>query len=121
LTDIVQTPLTARPDNANGKNVPAVPSVDPRIVARTHFEELSRYLAVYLAKGELSELSIPKDLSSVLIIPSFTQFKIERKTEAHEVDEAKFQELSIDVYDELVRRKKPSVENEGMLEKSCST
>lgn len=37
--------------------VPQSPS-DPRAVARTHFEELSRYLASYLAKGERSSSNI---------------------------------------------------------------
>lgn len=43
-----------RPINSGGKssnNAPAVPSLDPRIVAKTHFDELSRYLSAYLAKG----------------------------------------------------------------------
>jgi hypothetical protein len=33
------------------QKAPAVPALDPRLVARTHFDELSRYLAVYLARG----------------------------------------------------------------------
>jgi hypothetical protein len=35
-----------------GGNVPPVPAVDGRLIARAHFEELSRYLAEYLARGQ---------------------------------------------------------------------
>src|SRR5262245_48442603 len=39
-------PAYARRENSTGsKSVPAVPPLDSRIVARTHFDELSRYLA----------------------------------------------------------------------------
>lgn len=41
-----------RPLREKGNNLPAVPSLDQRIVAKTHFDELSRYLAAYLARGE---------------------------------------------------------------------
>lgn len=33
------------------RNAPAVPTIDYRLVSRTHFNELSRYLAAYLARG----------------------------------------------------------------------
>lgn len=32
------------------KSIPAVPPVDYRLVSKTHFDELARYLAVYLSK-----------------------------------------------------------------------
>ena len=35
----------------NSSTPPTVPSLDVRIIARTHFDELSLYLAVYLARG----------------------------------------------------------------------
>ena len=35
----------------NNNNTPAVPSLDACIVVRSHFNELSWYLAVYLARG----------------------------------------------------------------------
>lgn len=34
-----------------GGNVPPVPTVDGKLIAQAHFEELSRYLAEYLARG----------------------------------------------------------------------
>lgn len=34
-----------------GNPPPAPASGDPRAIARTHFEELSKYLAEYLARG----------------------------------------------------------------------
>ncbi len=33
------------------KTVPAVPTIDYRLISKTHFDELSKYLAVYLSKG----------------------------------------------------------------------
>lgn len=43
----------------NKSSQPAVPSLDPRIVARTHFDELSRYLSAYLARGKLRRITTP--------------------------------------------------------------
>ena len=41
--------------------------LDPRLIARTHFEELNRYLASYLAKGiSLSLLFIALDVRARL-------------------------------------------------------
>ncbi|KAH7921276.1 hypothetical protein BV22DRAFT_1038847 [Leucogyrophana mollusca] len=81
-----------RPIKEKG-NVPAMPSLDPRVIARTHFDELSRYLAAYLAKSPANSRSTARQ-------------KLTRLTRQQ------FQELSTDVYDELVRRKKNSSENE---------
>ncbi|KAH7907886.1 hypothetical protein BJ138DRAFT_1116316 [Hygrophoropsis aurantiaca] len=74
-------------------NVPAMPSLDPRVIARTHFDELSRYLAAYLARSPVNSRSTARQ-------------KLTRLTRQQ------FQELSTDVYDELIRRKKNSSENE---------
>lgn len=60
--------------------------LDPRLIARTHFEELNRYLASYLAKEPANSRSTARQ-------------KLTRLTRQQ------FQELSTDVYDELVRRK----------------
>ncbi|KAL6304991.1 hypothetical protein BKA93DRAFT_731941 [Sparassis latifolia] len=62
-----------------------LPNADPHTVARIHFDELSRYLAAYLAKARQ---------------------KLTRLTRQQ------FQELSTDVYDELVRRKNNTTNNE---------
>ncbi|KZP11245.1 hypothetical protein FIBSPDRAFT_899136 [Athelia psychrophila] len=86
-----------RPINGGGKSnnsAPAVPSLDPRIIARTHYDELSRYLAAYLAKAPAGSRSTARA-------------KLTRLTKQQ------FQELSTDVYDELVRRKKNTDEKEG--------
>ncbi|KII95770.1 hypothetical protein PLICRDRAFT_34713 [Plicaturopsis crispa FD-325 SS-3] len=78
----------------NGSAAPAVPSLDPRIIARTHFDELSKYLAAYLARAPANSRATARQ-------------KLTRLTRQQ------FQELSTDVYDELVRRKKnSSSENE---------
>ncbi|THH15019.1 hypothetical protein EW146_g5389 [Bondarzewia mesenterica] len=67
--------------------------LDPRLIARTHFEELSRYLASYLAKEPANSRSTARQ-------------KLTRLTRQQ------FQELSTDVYDELVRRKNNADTNE---------
>ncbi|KAL4249268.1 hypothetical protein ABKN59_007261 [Abortiporus biennis] len=74
-------------------NPPEFPPQDPRVVARTHFEELSRYLASYLAKEPAGSRSSARQ-------------KLTRLTRQQ------FQELSTDVYDELLRRKNNTKENE---------
>ncbi|KAH9910663.1 uncharacterized protein BXZ73DRAFT_108666 [Epithele typhae] len=68
-------------------------NVDPRAVARVHFAELSQYLASYLAKEPANSRSTARQ-------------KLTRLTRQQ------FQELSTDVYDELVRRKNNTTDNE---------
>jgi hypothetical protein len=36
------------------KNVPAVPAIDYRLISKSHFDELTRYLVSYLARGVFS-------------------------------------------------------------------
>ncbi|KAG6857734.1 hypothetical protein H0H87_004150 [Tephrocybe sp. NHM501043] len=67
------------------KNVPAVPQIDFRTVSKTHFDELSRYLAAYLARSPPNSRATARQ-------------KLTRLTSQQ------FHELSTDVYDELVRR-----------------
>ncbi|KAG6879161.1 hypothetical protein C0992_004694 [Termitomyces sp. T32_za158] len=67
------------------KNVPAVPQIDFRTVSKTHFDELTRYLAAYLAKAAPNSRATARQ-------------KLTRLTSQQ------FHELSTDVYDELVRR-----------------
>ncbi|KAI6115974.1 hypothetical protein F5141DRAFT_1100060 [Pisolithus sp. B1] len=74
-------------------NVPAVPPPDPKAIARTHYVELSHYLAAYLAKAAPNSRSTARQ-------------KLTRLTKQQ------FQELSTDVYDELIRRKTNTAENE---------
>ncbi|KAG6837808.1 hypothetical protein H0H93_016176 [Arthromyces matolae] len=73
------------------KNVPTVPQIDFRTVSRVHFDELSRYLAAYLAKAPPNSRATARQ-------------KLTRLTSQQ------FHELSTDVYDELVRRQS---DNEG--------
>ncbi|KAJ7594607.1 hypothetical protein C8J56DRAFT_821455 [Mycena floridula] len=69
------------------KNVPSVPAIDYRLVSKTHFDELNRSLAAYLAKAPPNSRSTARQKLTRLTIQQF-------------------HELSTDVYDELVRRKK---------------
>ncbi|KAI0629097.1 hypothetical protein C8Q77DRAFT_1145039 [Trametes polyzona] len=68
-------------------------SPDPRTIARTHFDELNSYLASYLAKEPANSRSTARQ-------------KLTRLTRQQ------FQELSTDVYDELMRRKNNTSDNE---------
>ncbi|KAI0090600.1 hypothetical protein BDY19DRAFT_936134 [Irpex rosettiformis] len=68
-------------------------SSESRNIARTHFDELHQYLASYLAKELANSRSTARQ-------------KLTRLTRQQ------FQELSTDVYDELVRRKTNSSNNE---------
>ncbi|KAI0833899.1 hypothetical protein BC628DRAFT_1346039 [Trametes gibbosa] len=68
-------------------------SSDPRAVARVHFEELNSYLASYLAKEPATSCSTARQ-------------KLTRLTRQH------FQELFTDVYDELMRRKNNTTDNQ---------
>ncbi|KAL1742355.1 hypothetical protein HDZ31DRAFT_43446 [Schizophyllum fasciatum] len=68
------------------KNAPAVPQIDYRTVSKIHFDELSSYLAAYLARSSQDSRSTARQKLTRLTIQQF-------------------HELSTDVYDELVRRK----------------
>ncbi|KAF5345295.1 hypothetical protein D9758_008477 [Tetrapyrgos nigripes] len=68
------------------RNTPPVPPIDYRAVSRTHFRELSSYLAAYLSKATPNSRSAARQKLTRLTIQQF-------------------HELSTDVYDELIRRK----------------
>ncbi|KAH9048454.1 hypothetical protein EDB84DRAFT_1457065 [Lactarius hengduanensis] len=68
------------------KSLVTSPPLDPHIVARTHYDELSKYLFSYLAKEPANSRSTARQ-------------KLTRLTRQQ------FQELSTDVYDELIRRR----------------
>ncbi|PPQ98392.1 hypothetical protein CVT24_004071 [Panaeolus cyanescens] len=70
----------------DAKGAPAVPQIDYRSVSRTHYVELGKYLASYLAKAPPGSRTTARS-------------KLTRLTSQQ------FHELSTDVYDELVRRK----------------
>lgn len=74
-------------------NVPAVPPPDPKTIARTHYLEISQYLTAYLAKAPPNSRSTARQ-------------KLTRLTKQQ------FQELSTDVYDELIRRQTNTANNE---------
>ncbi|KAG2015810.1 hypothetical protein CC2G_009047 [Coprinopsis cinerea AmutBmut pab1-1] len=68
------------------KNAPGVPPIDYRQISKTHFEELSKYLAAYLTRTQPNSRSSARQKLTRLTIQQF-------------------HELSTDVYDELMRRK----------------
>lgn len=63
-----------------------VPQIDFRTISKTHFEELGKYLAAYLARSQPNSRSTARQKLTRLTIQQF-------------------HELSTDVYDELIRRK----------------
>ncbi|KAN0074507.1 hypothetical protein V8E55_011919 [Tylopilus felleus] len=69
-----------------------MPSFDPKVIARTHFNELQQYTLLKLAAPANSR--------------STARQKLTRLTKQQ------FQELSTNVYDELIRRRTNTVENE---------
>lgn len=73
-------------------NALPMPSLDSRGVARSHFDELKEYLADYLSKEQPNSRATARQ-------------KLTRLTKQQ------FQELSTDVYDELLRRKNNSDSN----------
>ncbi|KZS88925.1 hypothetical protein SISNIDRAFT_552392 [Sistotremastrum niveocremeum HHB9708] len=78
---------------ARDNNIPNVPQIDPRITARTHFDELSSFLSSHLSKEAQGSRSNAREKLTRLTLQQF-------------------QELSTDVYDELVRRNGNSSKNE---------
>lgn len=92
-------------------SVPAMPSFDPKVIARTHYNELQQYLVAYLAKcpygSYWGSLEAYTDLAAPANSRSTARQKLTRLTKQQ------FQELSTDVYDELIRRKLNTPENEG--------
>ncbi|KAJ8076914.1 component of the polarisome [Marasmius tenuissimus] len=68
------------------RNAPPVPQIDYRSISKTHFGELSKYLAAYLARATPASRSSARQKLTRLTIQQF-------------------HELSTDVYDELIRRK----------------
>jgi len=67
--------------------------LDPKVIARTHHDELQEYLVAYHARPLANSRSTARQ-------------KLTRLTKQQ------FQELSTDVYDELIRRKLNTPENE---------
>lgn len=65
--------------------VPAVPTVDYRLVSRTHYDELGRYLAAYLAKCPFNQKSFDLRFSDFfpLHLRSSAQLSFHRKTKAY--------------------------------------
>lgn len=101
-----------RTDSYRPINPPTSPlATDPRDVARSHFVELSRYLASYLANGE-SPL-VPTNNNTDAPSPEALNSRATARQKLTRLTRQQFQELSTDVYDELLRRKNNSTNNDG--------
>ena len=84
--------------------------MEPKAIARIHYEEMAAYLENHLAKG----MSLARnDGSTLLRCPEPANARASAREKLTRLTRQQFQELSTDVYDELIRRKNNS-ENEGM-------
>ena len=86
------------------KSSTSTPPLDSHQVARTHYDELSKYLSSYLAKGSMSSLS-PLAHSHVHPPTEPANSRSTARQKLTRLTRQQFQELSTDVYDELIRRK----------------
>jgi len=98
------------------KGAPAVPPIDARIIAKVHFDELNLFLESHMAKGKCS---VPALYPIFLVISTIFLFseppgaRAGAREKLTRLTRQQFQELSTDVYDELVRRKNNTSKNEG--------
>ena len=94
------------------KSSASTPPLDSHQVARTHYDELSKYLSSHLAKGSVSSLS-PFAHSHVHPPVEPANSRSTARQKLTRLTRQQFQELSTDVYDELIRRKTNSDNNQG--------
>ena len=94
------------------KSSTSTPPLDSHQVARTHYDELSKYLSSYLAKGYMSSLS-PFAHSHVHPPAEPANSRSTARQKLTRLTRQQFQELSTDVYDELIRRKTNSDNIQG--------
>ena len=94
------------------KSSASTPPLDSHQVARTHFDELSKYLSSHLAKGSISSLS-PFAHSHVHPPAEPANSRSTARQKLTRLTRQQFQELSTDVYDELIRRKTNADNNQG--------
>ena len=94
------------------KSSSSTPPIDSHLIARIHYDELSRYLSAYLAKGSISSLS-PFAHSHVHPLAEPANSRSTARQKLTRLTCQQFQELSTDVYDELIRRKTDSESNQG--------
>lgn len=85
-------------------------AMDPKAIARIHHEEMAAYLENHLAKGTRASLS---SLLLLLRVIEPANARASAREKLTRLTRQQFQELSTDVYDELLRRKN-NTENEGM-------
>ena len=89
-------------------------SVDFDQVARTHFDELSKYLVSYLAEGSVPLLSQFTSRLTFITLPSEpANSRSSSRQKLTRLTRQQFCELSTDVYDELIRRQTNSDNNQG--------
>jgi hypothetical protein len=88
------------------------PPLDSYQVARTHYDELCKYLSSYLAKGSITSLS-PLAHSHAYSHSEPANSRSTARQKLTRLTRQQFQELSTDVYDELIRRKTNSDNNQG--------
>ena len=91
------------------KSFDSTPPIDSYQVARTQFDELSRYLSLYLAKGYISLYLRRFAPTHVHSTAEPANSRSTARQKLTRLTRQQFSELSTDVYDELVRRKTNTV------------
>jgi protein SPA2 len=90
------------------REVPAVPQIDSKKVARVHFDELSLFLSSHLARGQCQSLVEGtlgnQTLTFLYSISELPNSRVGAREKLTRLTRQQFQELSTDVYDELIRR-----------------
>jgi hypothetical protein len=88
--------------------------LEPHLVARAYYDELSKYLVSYLAQGCVP--SPPHASSLTPLVPSApANSRSSARQKLTRLTRQQFEELSRDVYDELIRRKNYSYTNQGAV------
>jgi hypothetical protein len=87
--------------NSNNNNgIPAAPNPNAHLVARSHFDELSRYFVAYLVRG--------------VYLTAYDYDGVGIDVGCGGCGLQQFQELPTDMYDKLIRRKKNWSENKRL-------
>ncbi|KAF8551020.1 hypothetical protein OG21DRAFT_1543551 [Imleria badia] len=95
-----------RPLNDQG-SMPGMPSSDPKVIARTHYNELQQYLVAYLAKSPANSRSAARQKLTRLTKQQFQELSTDRNQARQKLatlPTARLEDLSSDVYFELSRR-----------------
>jgi Spa2 homology domain (SHD) of GIT len=101
------------------KSSTSSPPLEPRLIARIHYEELSKYLVSYLAKGPILFFLITSANPSLIHFLERANSRSTARQKLTRLTRQQFQELSTDVYDELTRRKAETNQRSSLSSFRC--